>query len=197
MARKAMRAAKPLGWWRLEGARSLWILGPRIAVNRALDAAIPWPPGSVPSSEPSRAWAFLRRRFSRRAAASRSSLALSFSPYVPARRSAWRRASRVDGRDPLGHSARLLRQCCRSSVVERILGKAEVVSSILTGSTIFRLQPCRGTWRSRKSRSASESSSTVIGLQETLDDVVLDDLLKLVRHSVGQMVANAWRQLST
>jgi hypothetical protein len=26
--------------------------------------------------------------------------------------------------------------CCRSSVVERILGKAEVVSSILTGSTI-------------------------------------------------------------
>lgn len=27
--------------------------------------------------------------------------------------------------------------CCRSSVVERILGKAEVVSSILTGSTIF------------------------------------------------------------
>ncbi len=28
-------------------------------------------------------------------------------------------------------------QCCRSSVVERILGKAEVVSSILTGSTIF------------------------------------------------------------
>jgi hypothetical protein len=30
------------------------------------------------------------------------------------------------------------RQCCRSSVVERILGKAEVVSSILTGSTIFR-----------------------------------------------------------
>jgi hypothetical protein len=30
-----------------------------------------------------------------------------------------------------------VRQCCRSSVVERILGKAEVVSSILTGSTIF------------------------------------------------------------
>ena len=28
-------------------------------------------------------------------------------------------------------------KCCRSSVVERILGKAEVVSSILTGSTIF------------------------------------------------------------
>jgi hypothetical protein len=27
-------------------------------------------------------------------------------------------------------------RCCRSSVVERILGKAEVVSSILTGSTI-------------------------------------------------------------
>jgi hypothetical protein len=27
-------------------------------------------------------------------------------------------------------------KCCRSSVVERILGKAEVVSSILTGSTI-------------------------------------------------------------
>ncbi len=34
--------------------------------------------------------------------------------------------------------ARLARgQCCRSSVVERILGKAEVVSSILTGSTIL------------------------------------------------------------
>src|SRR3546814_8027667 len=35
------------------------------------------------------------------------------------------------------HSAasRLDRTCCRSSVVERILGKAEVVSSILTGST--------------------------------------------------------------
>jgi hypothetical protein len=31
--------------------------------------------------------------------------------------------------------------CCRSSVVERILGKAEVVSSILTGSTIFLVHP--------------------------------------------------------
>ena len=29
----------------------------------------------------------------------------------------------------------MLVPCCRSSVVERILGKAEVVSSILTGST--------------------------------------------------------------
>ena len=35
---------------------------------------------------------------------------------------------------------RLPEQCCRSSVVERILGKAEVVSSILTGSTILRPQ---------------------------------------------------------
>ena len=39
MARKAMRAAKPLGWMALGAAlASLWILGPRIAVNRALDA---------------------------------------------------------------------------------------------------------------------------------------------------------------
>jgi hypothetical protein len=39
MARKAMRAARPLGLialgWILA---SLWILGPRIAVNRGLDA---------------------------------------------------------------------------------------------------------------------------------------------------------------
>ena len=33
--------------------------------------------------------------------------------------------------------APLRTKCCRSSVVERILGKAEVVSSILTGSTII------------------------------------------------------------
>lgn len=38
MARKAMHAAKPLGWMALgAGLASLWILGPRIAVNRALD----------------------------------------------------------------------------------------------------------------------------------------------------------------
>ena len=38
MARKAMRAAKPLGWMTLGAAlASLWILGPRVAVNRALD----------------------------------------------------------------------------------------------------------------------------------------------------------------
>jgi hypothetical protein len=38
MARKAVRAAKPLGWiavgWTLA---ALYILGPRIAVNRGLD----------------------------------------------------------------------------------------------------------------------------------------------------------------
>ena len=39
MARKAMRAAKPLGWMALGAAlASLWIMGPRVAVNRALDA---------------------------------------------------------------------------------------------------------------------------------------------------------------
>ena len=45
-------------------------------------------------------------------------------------------------------------KCCRSSVVERILGKAEVVSSILTGSTIS-VTP--GTWRSRNP-AASEAN---------------------------------------
>ena len=39
MARKAVLAAKPLGWvtlgWMLA---SLWILGPRVALNRGLDA---------------------------------------------------------------------------------------------------------------------------------------------------------------
>jgi len=39
MARKAMRTAKPLGWMALGGAiTATWMLGPRIAVNRALDA---------------------------------------------------------------------------------------------------------------------------------------------------------------
>ena len=39
MARKAMRAAKPLGWMALGGAiTATWMLGPRVAVNRALDA---------------------------------------------------------------------------------------------------------------------------------------------------------------
>ena len=39
MARKAMRAAKPLGWMALGGAvTAIVILGPRVAVNRALDA---------------------------------------------------------------------------------------------------------------------------------------------------------------
>lgn len=37
----------------------------------------------------------------------------------------------------LGALPAVKRECCRSSVVERILGKAEVVSSILTGSTIL------------------------------------------------------------
>jgi hypothetical protein len=38
MARKAMRAAKPLGWMALGAVlASLWILGPRVAVNRGLD----------------------------------------------------------------------------------------------------------------------------------------------------------------
>ena len=36
-----------------------------------------------------------------------------------------------------GHRRASNPTCCRSSVVERILGKAEVVSSILTDSTIF------------------------------------------------------------
>ena len=35
MARKAMRAAKPLGWMALGGAiTATWMLGPRVAVNR-------------------------------------------------------------------------------------------------------------------------------------------------------------------
>jgi hypothetical protein len=38
MARKAVRAAKPLGWMALGGAlTATWMLGPRVAVNRALD----------------------------------------------------------------------------------------------------------------------------------------------------------------
>ena len=38
MARKAVRAAKPLGWMALGAVlASLWILGPRVAVNRGLD----------------------------------------------------------------------------------------------------------------------------------------------------------------
>ena len=38
MARKAVRAAKPLGWMTLGGAlTAMWILGPRAAVNRAMD----------------------------------------------------------------------------------------------------------------------------------------------------------------
>ena len=44
MARNAMRAARALNWaalgWIVVGAvlATLWILGPRVAVNRALDA---------------------------------------------------------------------------------------------------------------------------------------------------------------
>ena len=38
MARKTVRAAKPLGWMALGGAiTAIVILGPRVAVNRALD----------------------------------------------------------------------------------------------------------------------------------------------------------------
>ena len=38
MARKAVRAAKPLGWMALGGAlTATWLLGPRVAVNDALD----------------------------------------------------------------------------------------------------------------------------------------------------------------
>ena len=38
MARKAVRAAKPLGWMTLGAVlASLWILGPRVALNRGLD----------------------------------------------------------------------------------------------------------------------------------------------------------------
>ena len=37
MARKAVRAARPLGWMALGGAIAA-MLGPRVAVNRALDA---------------------------------------------------------------------------------------------------------------------------------------------------------------
>ena len=38
MARKAMRAAKPLGWMTLGAVlASLCIMGPRVAVNRGLD----------------------------------------------------------------------------------------------------------------------------------------------------------------
>jgi hypothetical protein len=38
MARKAVRAAKPLGWMALGASiAALWILGPGVAVNRALD----------------------------------------------------------------------------------------------------------------------------------------------------------------
>ena len=39
MARNAMRAAKPLGWMALGAVlASLVILGPRVALNRGLDA---------------------------------------------------------------------------------------------------------------------------------------------------------------
>jgi hypothetical protein len=64
-------------------------------------------------------------------------------------------ASRLDKSARAGHRRGLagaglaprMAMCCRSSVVERILGKAEVVSSILTGSTISLLSinsPRRG-----------------------------------------------------
>lgn len=39
MATKVSRAARPLGWMALGAVlMALWILGPRVAVNRGLDA---------------------------------------------------------------------------------------------------------------------------------------------------------------
>ena len=97
MARKAVRAAKPLGWMALGGAiTATWMLGPRVAVNRALDAGYSLA-GWVGillrlSRRASRACAFLRRRFSRSAAASRSSAPCPSHPCRPTRRSLRHRA---------------------------------------------------------------------------------------------------------
>ena len=87
MARKAVRAAKPLGWMALGSAiTATWMLGPRVAVNRALDAGYSlagWFGSFFGCAAASRACAFLRRKFSRSAAASRSSRALSLPLMSP------------------------------------------------------------------------------------------------------------------
>lgn len=84
-----------------------------------------------------RACALRLRRFSRSWAARRAFFSASFMA-LPDKPAAFALTSRHPcAKGPLprgtGHAAR--DECCRSSVVERILGKAEVVSSILTGST--------------------------------------------------------------
>ena len=99
-------------------------------------------PGRRASIRLFRAPAFRRLRFSRSAAASRLSRSVFLScPWPRSPR------SRVDTCDALTVKGATSSQCCRSSVVERILGKAEVVSSILTGSTIsfsrLTLSACR------------------------------------------------------
>src|SRR5580698_2350235 len=55
------------------------------------------------------------------------------------------RRNRPYGKDRRASSAPIDRHCCRSSVVEHSLGKGEVVSSILPGSTRFPFE-IRVTW---------------------------------------------------
>ena len=98
------------------------------------------PPGCPPSSR-AWLWALRRRRFSRRAAASRSRRSDCFSPgdfglsLIPP----LYRGSIPDAVDILSADGIVRRAltCRRSSGVERTLGKGEVVSSILTGGTSF------------------------------------------------------------
>ena len=131
LARKAVRAAKPLGWMALGGAiTAILMLGPRVAVNRALDAGYSlagWvrsssaePPNPAPAP------------FAAQILAQRGGQ--PFALFLVMLMGLTLDSGKLTRRAAIG--ARSSGQCCRSSVVERILGKAEVVSSILTGSTI-------------------------------------------------------------
>ena len=97
---------------------------------------------SVGSGLVPRACALRRLRFSRSAAASALPAPCLWrsSPPHGARASARQVGLTRAGAAAIGPPFRT--KCCRSSVVERILGKAEVVSSILTGSTIFNSPGC-------------------------------------------------------
>ena len=73
MARKAMRAARPLGLVALGWALAcLYIFGPRVAVNRGLDLGYSLAGWAGSFFCAARACAFRLRKFSRSAAASRS-----------------------------------------------------------------------------------------------------------------------------
>src|SRR5205823_11599931 len=81
----------------------------------------------APGPARSRACALRRRRFSRSAAARRSSRLLSFSAMTARWRGLRTPATGLTRRARRHRRATPLEMCCRSSVVERILGKAELV----------------------------------------------------------------------